>query len=234
MQIKRVWAGLLLVGLFSGLALAQEPRLWAESTDFRFGEIYQGQQLEHTFRLENTGNEPLLIEKIRSSCGCTAALLSDYQIEPGQSAQLRVTFDSTRFRGPVVKTVYVYTNDPLHRVAQFYLRGQVTPELVLEPAKADLGSLEPGAVGEVAIVIGNVGPQNIAIQEVQTDLQDVQATLSSKILREGGSVTLHITATAGEEGAVKRKGYVVMSTDSPYSPVVKVPVSFSVTGVAQP
>ncbi|MDW7645986.1 MAG: DUF1573 domain-containing protein [Desulfuromonadales bacterium] len=227
MQIKGVWAGFLLVVLFSGLALAQEPRLRAETTNFRFGEIYQGQQLEHAFRLENTGNAPLLIERIRSSCGCTAALLSEYQIEPGQSAQLRVTFDSTRFRGPVVKTVYVYTNDPLHRVAQFYLRGQVTPELVLEPARADLGALEAGAVGEAAIVIGNVGPQNIAIQDIQTDLQDVRATLSSEMLQAGGSVTLHITVAAGE-GAVKRKGYVVISTDSPYSPVVKVPVSFSV------
>lgn len=233
MQTKGFWAGLLLLFLFPGFALAQESRLLVESTDFRFGEIYQGQQLEHSFRLENTGDAPLLIEKIRSSCGCTAALLSDYQIQPGQSAQLRVTFDSTRFRGPVIKTVYVYTNDPRHRVAQFYLRGQVTPELVLEPARADLGALQAGAVGKATVAIGNVGPQNITIQEVQTDLQDVQATLSSKLLSAGESVTLHI-AVAVREGAVKRKGYVVISTDSPYSPVVKVPVSFSVTGKAQP
>ncbi|BCA78974.1 DUF1573 domain-containing protein [Desulfuromonas sp. AOP6] len=233
MQINGFWAGFLLIFLLPGVALAQEPRLLAESTDFRFGEIYQGQQLEHSFRLENTGDGPLLVEKIRSSCGCTAALLSDYQIQPGQSAQLRVTFDSTRFRGPVVKTVYVYTNDPRHRVAQFYLRGQVTPELVLEPTRVDLGALESGAVGEAAIVIGNVGPQNILIEDIQTDLQDVQATLSSKMLLAGESVTLHIAVAPGE-GAVKRKGYVVMSTNSSYTPVVKVPVSFSVMGKAQP
>lgn len=233
MQINGFWAGFLLIFLLPGVALAQEPRLLAESTDFRFGEIYQGQQLEHSFRLENAGDGPLLVEKIRNSCGCTAALLSDYQIQPGQSAQLRVTFDSTRFRGPVVKTVYVYTNDPRHRVAQFYLRGQVTPELVLEPTRVDLGALESGAVGEAAIVIGNVGPQNILIEDIQTDLQDVQATLSSKMLSAGESVTLHIAVAPGE-GAVKRKGYVVMSTNSSYTPVVKVPVSFSVMGKAQP
>jgi len=83
MQIKRVWAGFLLVVLFSGLALAQEPRLRAETTNFRFGEIYQGQQLEHAFRLENTGNAPLLIERIRSSCGCTAACCPNTRLNPG-------------------------------------------------------------------------------------------------------------------------------------------------------
>jgi len=233
MQTRGFWTGLLLLFLFPGFVLAQEPRLLVGSTDFRFGEIYQGQQLEHSFHLENTGDAPLLIERIRSSCGCTAALLTDYQIQPGQSAQLRVTFDSTRFRGPVVKTVYVYTNDPRHRVAQFYLRGQVAPELVFEPARADLGVLKADAVGKTTVVIGNVGPQNITILEVQTDLRDVQATLSSKTLSAGDSVTLHVAVAPGE-GAVKRKGYVVISTDSPYTPVVKVPVSFSVTGKEQP
>ena len=36
-----------------------------------FGEIAQGDKVEHTFRFRNTGNEPLVITNVQVTCGCT-------------------------------------------------------------------------------------------------------------------------------------------------------------------
>lgn len=51
------------------------PNLVVELPTFDFGEVPQGQTVRHSFSFNNDGDEPLLIEKVHSSCGCTAALV---------------------------------------------------------------------------------------------------------------------------------------------------------------
>ena len=100
---------LLAVFLLLPLAVqAEGPKLVVEDADYSFGQTFQGTKVEHTFSFRNTGDAPLTVEKVRSSCGCTAALVSATLIPPGGKGEIRTTFDSGRFRGPVVKTIYLY------------------------------------------------------------------------------------------------------------------------------
>ncbi len=45
----------------------EQPAISFESTEFDFGEVDQGEKVEHVFLFKNTGNGDLLIEKVRSS-----------------------------------------------------------------------------------------------------------------------------------------------------------------------
>jgi hypothetical protein len=82
-----------------------DPKIVAEKRDFQFGSILQGEKIAHVFKFHNAGDAPLHIEKVRTSCGCTAAVLSAKAILPGETGELKSTFDSARFSGSIVKTV---------------------------------------------------------------------------------------------------------------------------------
>jgi len=214
-------------------ALASGPKLVAEDVDFNFGEVYQGRKIEHTFRFRNAGDATLVVDKVRSSCGCTAALLSSQQIPPGGAGEIRTTFDSGRFRGAVVKTVYLYVNDPQQPVAQFHLRGTVKPELVMSPEQADFGRLIPGRSAEVRITLTNQGDQEITLSTPETTSPELQAELTGSQLPVGNSVQLVVKAKA-REGKPRLSGYVMIKTSSSLVPELRLPVYGSIEGGSSP
>ncbi len=79
---------------------------------YDFGDMKQGDKKDHTFSLTNNGKSELIIRNIRSSCGCTAVAPSKNVIAPGESAPIKVTFDSRGKRGRQSKSITVITNDP--------------------------------------------------------------------------------------------------------------------------
>uniref|UniRef100_UPI003216CACF DUF1573 domain-containing protein n=1 Tax=uncultured Draconibacterium sp. TaxID=1573823 RepID=UPI003216CACF len=92
--------------------LADAPVASFEPKTFDFGEMKQGDKKEHTFSLTNNGKSDLLIRRVRSSCGCTAVAPSTKIIAPGETAPIKVTFDSRGKRGRQSKSITVITNDP--------------------------------------------------------------------------------------------------------------------------
>ena len=100
-------------------ALAQEtenqtvkpgPQITFEEKTFDFGDIQQGDQVEHIFAFENTGNEPLILTNVQTTCGCTVPKWPREPIPPGQKAQITVKFNSSGKIGKVNKVVKVISN----------------------------------------------------------------------------------------------------------------------------
>lgn len=92
--------------------LANAPVATFSEKSFDFGEMNQGDKKEHTFMLSNEGKSELVIRNVRSSCGCTAVAPATKVIEPGDTAPIKVTFDSRGKRGRQSKSITVITNDP--------------------------------------------------------------------------------------------------------------------------
>ena len=60
----------------------------------------------------NKGKLPLKITRIRTSCGCTAAVTDKNILEPGESTEIHTEFDSANESGKVHRTIEVLSNDP--------------------------------------------------------------------------------------------------------------------------
>jgi hypothetical protein len=76
-----------------------------------FGDIYQGDKVEHTFYFTNTGNEPLIITNVQVSCGCTTPKGWPREpIPPGGKGELTVSFNSTGKMGHQSKPVTIISN----------------------------------------------------------------------------------------------------------------------------
>jgi len=75
-----------------------------------FGTIKKGEKVNYTFKFENTGEADLLISNAVGSCGCTIPEFPKDPIKPGESGELKVSFNSAGKHGEQKKTVTVLTN----------------------------------------------------------------------------------------------------------------------------
>lgn len=92
--------------------LANAPVATFNTKSHDFGEMKQGEKRDYTFMLTNDGKTDLHIRRVRSSCGCTAVAPAKKVIAAGESAPIKVTFDSRGKRGRQSKSITVITNDP--------------------------------------------------------------------------------------------------------------------------
>ena len=74
-----------------------------------YGEIAKGSDGVRTFEFTNTGDAPLIISNVKSSCGCTVPSKPDGPVAPGESSIIEVKYDTKRV-GFIRKTVTVYSN----------------------------------------------------------------------------------------------------------------------------
>lgn len=89
---------------------ADGPVLTIEKNTHDFGDIYQGDVVEHTFKFTNTGNQPLLITNIQTSCGCTTPTWPRDPIMPGGKGELKVGFNSAGKMNKQTKTLPIISN----------------------------------------------------------------------------------------------------------------------------
>lgn len=82
---------------------------FAEPT-FEFGDVPQGEVVEHEFTFTNTGVLPLLITDARSTCGCTVPSYPKQPVAPGEEAVISVAFDTKNKSGRQSKPVTITAN----------------------------------------------------------------------------------------------------------------------------
>ena len=85
-------------------------KIYFAETSFDFGDITQGDRVEHVFEFENSGNEPLIISDVKTTCGCTAPEWPREPIVPGGKSRIRVVFNSTGKMGMQNKVITVMSN----------------------------------------------------------------------------------------------------------------------------
>lgn len=101
----------LFVGLLSLSINAQQKtakiEFKAETLDY--GVIDKGSDGVRVFEFTNTGDAPLIISKVSSSCGCTIPKKPEEPILPGKTGEIQVKYDTKRL-GPIRKAITVISN----------------------------------------------------------------------------------------------------------------------------
>lgn len=92
--------------------LAKAPKIYFSETNHDFGTVNEGQVVSYTFKFKNTGKSNLEIKNVNTSCGCTAAVISDKSIEPGKEGTLKVALDTKNRMGKMSRNVSIQSNDP--------------------------------------------------------------------------------------------------------------------------
>ena len=101
----------LLFALVPFVAFAQKAQIQFESNVHNFGTIEeQGGSVIHEFTFRNTGQSPLIISNVRTSCGCTSPEWSRQPIPPGENGSIKVSYNPQNRPGAFTKTITITSN----------------------------------------------------------------------------------------------------------------------------
>jgi hypothetical protein len=139
--MKRIISVLVLLTTFVWMGYAQ-PKAEFDKTIHQFGTILWKNPATATFKITNTGDKPLVISNVTTSCGCTDAQWTQTPIAPGASGIITSTYDA-KMLGRFQKSVGVYCNANA-RPIYLSVRGEVTAD----PKKA---LVLPYQIGDVKL-----------------------------------------------------------------------------------
>lgn len=101
------------------------PRIAAEPLVFDFGKVLTQKTLHKDFVIRNFGTEDLEIERVSTTCGCTVAEEPPKLVKPGQSAVLKIKFETRSYAGRVERKILVQSNDPVKNPLELKIQATV-------------------------------------------------------------------------------------------------------------
>lgn len=104
------------------------PAISFDKETHDYGTISVGANGECVFTIKNTGTEPLLITNAQASCGCTVPDYPKEPIAPGQSASIKVSYDTKRV-GVFQKSITISSNAQNGNVKVIYIKGNVEGQI---------------------------------------------------------------------------------------------------------
>lgn len=109
---------ILFIGLISFSVNAQEKvaKIEFKTETIDYGTIEKGADGVRVFEFTNTGDAPLIVSKVTSSCGCTVPKKPKEPILPGKTGEIQVKYDTNRVN-PIRKTITVISNADTPTVA---------------------------------------------------------------------------------------------------------------------
>lgn len=212
----------------AGRAEAQPGAVFSE-TVIDVGAVKKGERVSYEFTVQNEGDQVLQITEVKPSCGCTVAEY-DKTIQPGGTGRITAVVDTTNFKGPIAKSVKVFTNDPTNPRVNLVIKANIKAHVEIEPGYARFVAVhgEPNAKS-VQRVWSKEKP-DLEILGAKSPYPHVKVSYTEATTdeREGGisgnqwqvTVELDTDAPVGPMA-----DYIDVTTDHPERQTIRIPVS---------
>ncbi len=202
----------------------QFPRIFFETPTFNFQKVYKGQKVEHIFRFVNQGTADLEINQVKTSCGCTAAIVSDKTIPPGKTGEIKTTFNTGSFSGKVTKSITVRSNDQENPKYRLTISGEVAEMISISPRRINFGSVYVGAQAHKTVTV--TSDSHFIIKKITPSAPFFQTTINDE---SEDRYTINISLKENHKiGRIS--GAITLETDNELQPKVTIPLFGEITG----
>ncbi len=195
---------LFLTFVFGGVLIIAQPAMKVSSAEHDFGKFKEeaGRQ-KYDFVVLNTGNQPLVIQNIVASCGCTTPEWTKSPIPPKGSGTVTAIYDPANRPGPFNKTLSVYTNSK-PEITVLVIKGEVVAR------EKTLDELFTFPVGPVRFESNHLAFTNIKKNEKKIRVMQVVNTSREPATIEFDNVPAHLmlkanpmTLKPGQKGLIE-------------------------------
>ena len=247
--MRNVVLALLILALVVPASNAQENHQWAEKlvvgnslvTDtgkganlliMNFGVVAKGSQMGGTYKLTNPYAVPMEINT-RVECNCVTVTPRSLILQPKESADLKITMDTTRFTGNKNVHIEMNTGPQFVSRASLLVSALIRGDFVLNPGRINLGNVKGGqSTPSQSLDVEYAGATDFRITEVVENNSPVKLSVK-ELYREPGPggfrVGYHVTAEMKEGAAAGNfRQEVFLRTNDPAGPLLPVPVEGSV------
>lgn len=101
-----------------------DAKICFEQTEYDFGQIERNSSGKCRFFFTNCGKNNLVINYVRTTCGCTEAKSNKKQYKPGERGFIEVEYDTRRL-GNIGKIIFVSTNSCGNEKILLRIKGEV-------------------------------------------------------------------------------------------------------------
>lgn len=156
-------------------------------------------------------------------------MASAKDLPPGGVGEIKVTFRTKGYQGPVTKTISVETNDPANRQVRLTLKGTVVSDVTVEPKIINFGNVNRHALPEpLPLKVALRAGKGLRITEVRSENPFVVVTAAAES-REGEESKYSVGLTK-DVPAGRVAGQIVVKTTSRSLPELHVPVHAVIEG----
>jgi len=204
------------------------PDLRADTLVWDYGTVERSQVMSHIFKLRNHGGQTLRISAVKSECDCLAVSLSKSFLQPGEQADLVVTFDSSK-SGPNQETISICSNDPAVPVMRLMVQGFVKPPILLtSPSFIDYGLIRHGSSAVRSLFVPQYPDESIRITKIDSDSKWLTATVRARTEDNPGYELLLVLVPEAPIG--KLHGELVIHTTHYAQKTIRIIVTADVYG----
>lgn len=212
-----------------------------EPTTFEFGTLPQRTTGKHSWKVENKGKGPLELWMISSTCSCTLAKFKNGEraiVPPGETTEIDLEYETRENNGGYEKGAEIGTNDPDLQSFSLHVRGRVFPAVMAYPGNAinfsDISNDSDDHVGYVALYSKD-RPDLKVVKASTSNPEQVTAEWSELPPEECKQLTIEkgIKVTIRVKSGLPLGNFreeVVVTTDHPVQPEVRLPVAGRMTG----
>lgn len=210
----------MLIAVFSGFT--QEFELITPH-QVDLGTVMQDSVVEAVIQFRNSGDSPLKISRVQTSCGCTAADLQKLEYLPGEEGEIGVKLNTKGFSGLIRKyvTIYLENGDPIS--TRVVLQTTVKNQLEIQPAYLDFQNIELKSKenGRLLRVTNNFSDP-LVIEAFLTNIKNLTISAKQMTIQPGTTEEISISYQPLQEG--RADGYIDLKIKDPIETVKRIPV----------
>ena len=200
------------------------PKVGVQQLEYDFGNINEGDVVNHSFVISNNGGDLLKILDVRASCGCTAASPEKKELKPGESTNISVSFNSKGRKGPQTKTVTVTTNDvekpslalniKCNIIVNVVKENKIGAKIFFPETQHDFGIVKEGQKVEYTFKFQNTGTESLIIKDVKTSCGCTAAVVSDNTIKPGQDGSIKVDFNTKNRSGRNSKSITVVSNDT--------------------
>lgn len=161
----------------TSLLVSAQPQIKFTETEHDYGTINEDDGLAETvFEFVNTGSQPLILNNVKATCGCTTPEWTKNPVAPSQKGTIKVSYNPQNRPGAFTKNVNVYSNTS-QAVTVLAIKGSVVPH------EKTVEEIYPREMGPIRLKSNYISIGNLYTDEVKTseleiiNTSDVTASL---------------------------------------------------------
>jgi len=137
-----------------------------------FGTVARASKQVHVFEFENNTGADLLLNNVRTSCGCTKPKILTQQVKPGQIGQVQAQFDTLKFYGKRGATLSVSMQKvgqySEYAEVQFAVKGKIRRDVVVSPGMFDFQNVNVSETAKRTAKLWYAGKPDWKILDVKS------------------------------------------------------------------
>ncbi|MEK7793868.1 MAG: DUF1573 domain-containing protein [Candidatus Hydrogenedentota bacterium] len=231
-MLPTVWR-IPMVFYFCMRIVTASPIAEIEVTSIELGRRSLDETVDQTFAVRNAGDEDLAIKVEKTSCGCLSYITGAMVIPPGESAdvELRVRPEKGRNLGPNTYHATLSTNDPDRPQIELSFSVDFGASIEVSPSVLDFGTVTRGDAPAKTLAItlfdGSIsGALTLDSSAGYISVMEIANEARGTVRESTWKVELRTEhADAGESHEE-----IVIRSDSPDRPAVRVPVRAEIRG----